>query len=81
MLFRSMDKKTREKESLKETKGAAMNYDDGAGEGVSGFVTASVCWAVYSFLRSMDDYIQCIAIAISGGGDTDSTAAMAGTIR
>ena len=48
--------------------------------GISPFVTPSVLWAVYSFLRSPDDYWETICTAIAVGGDVDTTAAMAGAI-
>ncbi len=49
-------------------------------EGISPFVTPSVLWALYSFLRSPDDYWETICTAIAVGGDVDTTAAMAGAI-
>ncbi len=49
-------------------------------EGISLFVTSSVLWALYSFLRSPDDYWETILTAIAVGGDVDATAAMAGAI-
>jgi ADP-ribosylglycohydrolase len=49
-------------------------------EGISPFVTSSVLWSLYAFLRSPDDYWQTIGTAIAGGGDVDTTAAMAGAI-
>ncbi|WP_142847343.1 ADP-ribosylglycohydrolase family protein [Telmatospirillum sp. J64-1] len=48
--------------------------------GISAFVVPSVLWALYAFLRNPRDYVETIAIAIEGGGDTDSVAAMAGAI-
>jgi ADP-ribosylglycohydrolase len=48
--------------------------------GVSSEVTGSVCWSLYAFLRSPDDYWETIFTVISAGGDTDTTAAMAGGI-
>ena len=48
--------------------------------GVSSEVTGSVCWSLYAFLRSPDDYWEAVCTAISAGGDTDTTAAMAGGI-
>ncbi len=48
--------------------------------GVSSLVTASVCWSLYSFLRSPDDYWQTICTAIEVGGDTDTLAGMAGAM-
>ena len=49
-------------------------------EGVSPFVTSSVVWALYSFLRSPEDYWETICTAIAVGGDVDTTAAMAGAV-
>ncbi len=48
--------------------------------GISPFVTASVGAALYAFLRSPDDYWETVCTAISIGGDTDTLAAMAGSI-
>jgi ADP-ribosylglycohydrolase len=55
---------------------------DSTGEwrGVSSEVTGSVCWSLYAFLRSPDDYWETVCTAIGAGGDTDTTAAMAGGI-
>ena len=54
--------------------------DDEEWKGMSGFVTSSVLWSLYAFLRSPDDYWQTVCTAIEAGGDTDTTAAMAGAI-
>ena len=54
--------------------------DDDEWKGMSGFVISSVLWSLYSFLRTPDDYWETICTAISAGGDTDTTAAMAGAI-
>lgn len=54
--------------------------DDDEWKGISGYVISSVLWSLYSFLKTPDDYIETICTAISGGGDTDTTAAMAGAI-
>jgi ADP-ribosylglycohydrolase len=48
--------------------------------GISSDVTASVCWALYCALRHPDDYMAAVTTAIWAGGDTDTTAAMAGAI-
>ena len=48
--------------------------------GISAFVTPSVVWSLYAFLRSPDDYWETMCTAIGVGGDTDSMAAMAGAI-
>ena len=47
---------------------------------ISGYVVPSVLWSLYSFLRSPEDYWGAVCLAISGGGDTDTTAAMTGAI-
>jgi ADP-ribosylglycohydrolase len=49
-------------------------------QGISAFVTPSVLWSLYSFLRSPDDYWETICTAIGVGGDTDTMAAIAGAI-
>jgi ADP-ribosylglycohydrolase len=49
-------------------------------QGISAFVTPSVLWSLYAFLRSPDDYWDTICVAIGVGGDTDTMAAMAGAI-
>lgn len=49
-------------------------------QGISPFVTGSVLWSIYSFLRSPDDYFAAICLAIQPGGDVDTTAAMTGAI-
>jgi ADP-ribosylglycohydrolase len=49
-------------------------------QGISAFVVTSVIWSLYAFLRSPDDYWETVCTAIAVGGDTDSTAAMAGAI-
>lgn len=59
--------------------GLAPNYSD-VWQGISPFVTGSVLWSLYSFLRTPGDYWETICTAISVGGDVDTTAAMAGAI-
>lgn len=49
-------------------------------QGISPFVVSSVLWSLYAFLRTPDDYMETICTAIGVGGDTDSTAAMAGAV-
>jgi ADP-ribosylglycohydrolase len=49
-------------------------------QGISAFVTPSVFWSLYAFLRSPDDYWETICTAIEVGGDTDTMAAIAGAI-
>jgi len=56
---------------------------DGAGDdwqGISAFALPSVAWALYAFLHSPDDHWTVLCTAIEVGGDTDTTAAMAGSI-
>lgn len=48
--------------------------------GISPFVTPSVLWSLYAFLRSPGDYWETICVSIAVGGDVDTTAAMAGAI-
>ena len=49
-------------------------------QGISAFVTPSLLWSLYAFLRSPDDYWETICTAIGVGGDTDTMAAIAGAI-
>ena len=58
----------------------AEYIDDDEWKGISGYVVSSVLWSLYSFLRTPEDYWETICTAISAGGDTDTTAAMAGAI-
>ncbi len=59
--------------------GRDQDHSDGW-RGISPFVTGSVLWSLYSFLRSPGDYWETICTAIAVGGDVDTTAAMAGAI-
>ena len=56
------------------------NYPDEGWRGISPFVTTSVLWSLYSFLRTPEDYWETVCTAIAVGGDVDTTAAMAGAI-
>lgn len=47
---------------------------------ISPFVTSSVLWSIYSFLRTPDNYFESVCTAIACGGDVDTTAAMTGAI-
>jgi ADP-ribosylglycohydrolase len=49
-------------------------------QGISAFVTPSLVWSLYAFLRDPDDYWTAVCTAISAGGDTDTMAAIAGAI-
>lgn len=49
-------------------------------QGISAYVTPSVLWSLYAFLRSPDDYWETVCTAIAVGGDTDTMAAIAGAI-
>ncbi len=49
-------------------------------QGISAFVTPSVAWSLYAFLRSPDDYWAAVCTAIAVGGDTDTLAAMTGAM-
>jgi ADP-ribosylglycohydrolase len=59
--------------------GLSEDYSDGW-EGISPFVTCSVLWSIYAFLRTPEDYWETICTAVRVGGDVDTTAAMAGAI-
>jgi hypothetical protein len=59
--------------------GLEPGYSDGW-QAISPFVTTSVLWSLYSFLRTPDDYWEAIVTAIAVGGDVDTTAAMTGAI-
>jgi ADP-ribosylglycohydrolase len=48
--------------------------------GISSFVTSSVCWSLYAFLQAPESYWEGICVAIAVGGDTDTMAAMTGSI-
>lgn len=56
------------------------NNRTGGWKGISPFVTPSVVWSLYSFLKSPEDYWKTICTSIAVGGDVDTTAAMAGAI-
>jgi ADP-ribosylglycohydrolase len=47
---------------------------------ISPHVIPSVLWALFSYLRSRPNYLDVIKMAISGGGNTDTTAAMSGAL-
>jgi ADP-ribosylglycohydrolase len=49
-------------------------------QGISPFVTSSVVWSLYAFLRTPADFMAVMRTAIAVGGDVDTTAAMAGAI-
>jgi poly(ADP-ribose) glycohydrolase ARH3 len=48
--------------------------------GISAFVTPSVAWSLYAFLRTPDDYWTAVCTAIAVGGDTDTMGAIAGAL-
>jgi len=60
--------------------GVSSDFAGPRWEGISPFVTPSVLWSLYSFLRTPEDYWESICTAITGGGDVDTTAAMTGAI-
>ncbi|MGQ9584273.1 MAG: ADP-ribosylglycohydrolase family protein [Anaerolineae bacterium] len=60
--------------------GLPADFRDGGWQGISPFVTTSVLWSLYAFLRTPDDYWETVCTAIAVGGDVDTTAAMAGAI-
>ena len=47
---------------------------------ISAGAVEAMLWALYAFLNNQNDYVGCVATAIEGGGDTDTTAAMAGSL-
>ena len=59
--------------------GLPADYTD-EWQGISPFVTGSVLWSVYAFLRTPDDYWEALCTAIAVGGDVYTTAAMTGAI-
>ena len=48
--------------------------------GTSGYVVETVASALYCFLRTPGDFMTTVASAVMGGGDTDTTGAIAGAI-
>lgn len=72
--------------SLEPTSAARRVHESGLDpehprwQGISALVTPSVCWSLYAYLRSPDDYWETICTAIAVGGDTDTMAAIAGAI-
>lgn len=48
--------------------------------GIPVFVTPSVLWSLYAFLKSPASYVDAITTAMAGGGDVDTTAAMTGAL-
>jgi ADP-ribosyl-[dinitrogen reductase] hydrolase len=48
--------------------------------GTSGYVVETVASALYCFLRTPADFSATVSAAVMGGGDTDTTAAVAGAI-
>ncbi len=61
------------------SKAGSPDYSD-EWQGISPFVTGSVLWSLYSFLRTPNDYWETVCTAIAVGGDVDTTATMAGAI-
>jgi ADP-ribosylglycohydrolase len=78
-LARWVDLPAKEAAPLIASVGRTPDYVDGW-QGISPFVTSSVLWSLYSFLRSPEDYWETVCTAIAVGGDVDTTAAMAGAI-
>ncbi len=48
--------------------------------GTSGYVVETVASALYCFFRTPRDFVSTVSSAVMGGGDTDTTAAIAGAI-
>eukprot|EP01121_Diplochlamys_sp_Union-15-3_P019523 TRINITY_DN7388_c0_g1_i3.p1 TRINITY_DN7388_c0_g1~~TRINITY_DN7388_c0_g1_i3.p1 ORF type:complete len:155 (-),score=13.95 TRINITY_DN7388_c0_g1_i3:39-503(-) len=55
-------------------------FTEASSEGISAYVIPSVLWSLYCFLVHPDDFFKCVFLAISAGGETNSTAAMVGCI-
>jgi hypothetical protein len=53
--------------------GRNPDYGEEGWRGISPFVTSSVLWSLYSFLRSPEDYWETVCTAIAVGGDVDTT--------
>lgn len=49
-------------------------------KGISGYINHTVAAVIYAWLRYYGDYRETITQVISAGGDTDSTAALAGAL-
>jgi ADP-ribosylglycohydrolase len=49
-------------------------------QGITPFVTHSVLWSLYAFLVYPESYGEAICLAMSAGGDVDTTAAMTGAL-
>jgi ADP-ribosylglycohydrolase len=67
-------------EASRRIAGLGLQSGGADGQGIDSFVTTSVCWSLYAFLRTPDDYWETVCTAIAVGGDTDTMAAMAGGI-
>lgn len=67
-------------EAARRLQAAGLDPARGAGSGISAFVTPSVAWSLYAFLRTPDDYWTAVCTAIAVGGDTDTMAAMTGAM-
>ena len=50
------------------------------GDGISIGARQTALWALWSFMKSPDSYVDCISYAIAVGGDVDTTAATAGAL-
>lgn len=50
------------------------------GDVISAGAVQSSLWALRAFLRQPNSFLPCVAEAIAGGGDADTTAAMAGAM-
>jgi ADP-ribosylglycohydrolase len=58
----------------------SSTFDDEWRGTISPHVVPSVLWALFSYLRGRSNFFEVVKIAISGGGDTDTTAAMGGAL-
>ena len=57
-----------------------QDTDDSTWAGISPWARSSVLWSLYCLAAHPTDIWEAITLAIWGGGDTDSTAAMAGAL-
>jgi ADP-ribosylglycohydrolase len=67
--------------ALKSIRGAGLDKEAGkVPKGISPFVIPSILWSFYTFLTNQDSYADAVSLAISVGGDVDTTGAMAGAL-
>lgn len=77
-LVAAQDATTRQ--ALDMISGLTINPEPEKWDRISPHVLPSIGWAIHSFLRFPDDYRKAIGMAVSGGGDTDTVAAITGAL-